>query len=162
MPGLNTKTKPVNEIGCRFASNPKLDRPRSRLSKERRKQVPPSTTNQPTNQTLHFAYWQTVIINTFFTVHCRYRFVEIYYHRSETTHKGKVIPARVETVVLFLPDVWRCLPTRLEWESLQLAYKKQLNRKLNADDEPEAAEPAAGAAAASAAEEAVENQKASS
>lgn len=139
---------PETKIGCL------LDRPRSRLTEE--------GASTATDQTHHFAYWQTVIINTFFTVHCRYRFVEIYYHRSETTHKGKVIPARVETVVLFLPDVWSCLPTRLEWESLQLAYKKQLNRKLNADDEPEAAEPAAGAAAASAAEEAVENQKASS
>ncbi|XP_065333777.1 cell division cycle and apoptosis regulator protein 1-like isoform X4 [Cloeon dipterum] len=92
-----------------------------------------------------------------------YRFVEIYYHRSETTHKGKVIPPRVETVVLFLPDVWSCLPTRLEWESMQLAYKKQLCRKLKADEAPDAAaaaEPAAAVAAATlAAEEAPENQK---
>lgn len=64
-----------------------------------------------------------------------YRFVELYYHRSESTHKGKVIPARVETVVLFLPDVWSCLPTRLEWDGLHIRYQKQLERKLKADQE---------------------------
>jgi len=64
-----------------------------------------------------------------------YRFVELYYHRNESTHKGKVIPARVETVVLFLPDVWSCLPTRLEWDGLHLSYRKQLEHKLKADQE---------------------------
>lgn len=61
-----------------------------------------------------------------------YRFLEIYYRRSETTHKGKLLPARVETVVLFLPDVWSCVPTRLEWDGLHLNYKRQLDRKLKA------------------------------
>ncbi|KAK4883304.1 hypothetical protein RN001_006623 [Aquatica leii] len=64
-----------------------------------------------------------------------YRFVELYYHRNESTHKGKVIPARVETVVLFLPDVWSCLPTRLEWDGLHISYRKQLEHKLKADQE---------------------------
>lgn len=70
--------------------------------------------------------------------------MELYYRRAETTHKsGRVVPSRVETVILFLPDVWRCVPTRLEWDSLHLGYKKQLERKLlrtatNLDD----AEPA--------------------
>ncbi|XP_023931165.1 cell division cycle and apoptosis regulator protein 1-like [Lingula anatina] len=59
-----------------------------------------------------------------------YRFAEIHYHRPEETHKGRVVPARVETVVLFLPDVWSCLPTRLEWEVLQTTYKHQLTDKL--------------------------------
>lgn len=62
----------------------------------------------------------------------RYRFLEIYYRRSETTHKGKLVAARVETVVLFLPDVWSCVPTRLEWDGLHLNYKRQLDRKLKA------------------------------
>ncbi|XP_059474475.1 cell division cycle and apoptosis regulator protein 1-like isoform X2 [Neocloeon triangulifer] len=88
-----------------------------------------------------------------------YRFVEIYYHRSETTHKGKVIPSRVETVVLFLPDVWSCLPTRLEWESLQLSYKKQLGRKLQKPSSATAEAPVEVKAATNAAEEAAENQK---
>ncbi|XP_075217714.1 cell division cycle and apoptosis regulator protein 1-like isoform X2 [Lycorma delicatula] len=70
--------------------------------------------------------------------HCTqwFRFLEIYYRRAETVHKGKTIPARVETVVLFLPDVWNCLPTRLEWDGLQGSYKKLLDRKLNADQDP--------------------------
>ncbi|XP_023244872.1 cell division cycle and apoptosis regulator protein 1 isoform X2 [Copidosoma floridanum] len=60
-----------------------------------------------------------------------YRFLELYYRRAETSHKsGRVVPSRVETVILFLPDVWRCVPTRLEWDSLQLGYKRQLERKL--------------------------------
>ncbi|XP_070153513.1 cell division cycle and apoptosis regulator protein 1 isoform X2 [Polyergus mexicanus] len=69
-----------------------------------------------------------------------YRFLELYYRRAETTHKsGRVVPSRVETVILFLPDVWSCVPTRLEWDGLQLNYKKQLERKLlrassNTDD----------------------------
>lgn len=41
-----------------------------------------------------------------------------------------MVPSRVETVILFLPDVWSCVPTKLEWDGLQLSYKKQLERKL--------------------------------
>ncbi|KAK0097267.1 hypothetical protein PV326_002719 [Microctonus aethiopoides] len=74
--------------------------------------------------------------------HCTqwYRFLELYYRRAETTHKsGRVVPSRVETVILFLPDVWSCVPTRLEWDSLHVSYKKQLERKMvravsNSDD----------------------------
>lgn len=65
----------------------------------------------------------------------RYRFLEIYYRRGESTHKGRVVPARVETVVLFLPDVWSCVPTRLEWDGLHINYKRQLERKLKADQD---------------------------
>lgn len=68
--------------------------------------------------------------------------MEIYYHRAESVHKGKTVPARVETVVLFLPDVWNCLPTRLEWDGLHLNYKKQLDRQLNQDEEAEGDEKA--------------------
>lgn len=63
----------------------------------------------------------------------RYRFVELYYRRAETSHRGKLVAARVETVVLFLPDVWSCVPTRLEWDALHQAYRKQLERRLRAD-----------------------------
>lgn len=76
----------------------------------------------------------------------------MYYRRAESTHKGKLIPARVETVVLFLPDVWSCLPTRLEWDSLQNAYKKQLDRILKVEnpemvvDDESAASSSAGVA----------------
>ena len=60
----------------------------------------------------------------------RYRFTEIRYHRPEEMHKGRLVPARVETVVIFLPDVWSCSPTHLEWDQLQAAYRQQLQDKL--------------------------------
>ncbi|MGH0159783.1 UNVERIFIED_CONTAM: hypothetical protein FKN15_065792 [Acipenser sinensis] len=62
-----------------------------------------------------------------------YRFAEIRYHRPEETHKGRTVPAHVETVVLFLPDVWHCLPTRSEWETLSRGYKQQLSETLQAE-----------------------------
>ncbi|XP_013773988.1 cell division cycle and apoptosis regulator protein 1-like [Limulus polyphemus] len=64
-----------------------------------------------------------------------YRFAEIYYRRGESNHKGRLYPARVETVVIFLPDVWSCLPTQLEWDGLVFQYKNQLQRKLHEDTE---------------------------
>ncbi|XP_033736293.1 cell division cycle and apoptosis regulator protein 1-like isoform X2 [Pecten maximus] len=60
-----------------------------------------------------------------------YRFVEMQYLRPEETHKGKHVAARVETTVIFFPDVWSCTPTRLEWATLQASYKKQLQKKLS-------------------------------
>ena len=60
----------------------------------------------------------------------RYRFAEIRYHRPEESHKGRTVPAHVETVVLFLPDVWHCLPTRSEWEGLSRRLREQLAEKL--------------------------------
>ncbi|KAL1117588.1 hypothetical protein AAG570_003903 [Ranatra chinensis] len=62
-----------------------------------------------------------------------FRFLEIHYHRAESVHKGRQVAARVETVVMFVPDVWSCLPTRLEWDGLQLNYQRQCSRKLNKD-----------------------------
>ncbi|XP_013879868.1 cell division cycle and apoptosis regulator protein 1 isoform X2 [Austrofundulus limnaeus] len=62
-----------------------------------------------------------------------YRFAEIRYHRPEETHKGRTVPAHVETVVLFLPDVWHCLPTRSEWEVLSRRLREQLSEKLSAE-----------------------------
>uniref|UniRef100_A0A3P9ALM0 Cell division cycle and apoptosis regulator protein 1 n=1 Tax=Esox lucius TaxID=8010 RepID=A0A3P9ALM0_ESOLU len=62
-----------------------------------------------------------------------YRFAEIRYHRPEETHKGRTVPAHVETVVLFLPDVWHCLPTRSEWEGLSRGLRDQLAEKLSAE-----------------------------
>lgn len=49
--------------------------------------------------------------------------MELYYRRSETVHKGRVIPARIETVVIFLPDVRSCIPTLIEWDGIQNLYK---------------------------------------
>ncbi|KAM6956273.1 cell division cycle and apoptosis regulator protein 1-like [Aplochiton taeniatus] len=62
-----------------------------------------------------------------------YRFAEIRYHRPEETHKGRTVPAHVETVVLFLPDVWHCLPTRSEWEGVSRGLREQLAEKLSAE-----------------------------
>lgn len=86
-----------------------------------------------------------------------YRFLELYYRRSESTHKGKTIPARVETVVIFLPDVWSCLPTRVEWEGLHSAYRKQFERIVNQSETTsagDAASPGVAAANSSATAEA--------
>lgn len=69
--------------------------------------------------------------------------MELYYRRQETTHKGKAVTARVETVVIYVPDVWNCLPTQLEWDGLQVNYKKLLTAKMN---KAEPAPPAAAAA----------------
>lgn len=59
-----------------------------------------------------------------------YRFAEIRYVRPEEMHKGRLVPARVETVVLFLPDVWSIRPTCLEWDALRGAYKTHLQKRL--------------------------------
>lgn len=66
----------------------------------------------------------------------RYRFVEIYYRRPEIVHKGHLIPARVETVVIFLPDINSCMPTRSEWEKLQQTYKATFERVLYQAEHP--------------------------
>lgn len=81
-----------------------------------------------------------------------YRFVELYYRRSETYHKGRLIPARIETVVIFLPDIRSCQPTRPEWDELHLSYKSHLERIINSQSSdspvpPAAATPTAEAAA---------------
>lgn len=61
----------------------------------------------------------------------RFKFVELYYRRQETTHKGKPVTARVETVVIYVPDVWNCVPTQLEWDGLTVNYKKMYAAKVN-------------------------------
>jgi len=47
------------------------------------------------------------------------------------------VPTRVETVVLFLPDIWSCSPTRLEWQATVSRFQSELDVKLSsstADD----------------------------
>lgn len=64
------------------------------------------------------------------------------------------MPSRVETVILFLPDVWSCVPTRLEWDGLHISYKKQLDKKLvRAASNPDDADPAIDADEAAAADQ---------
>ena len=67
----------------------------------------------------------------------RYHFAEMRYHRPEEMHKGRLVPARVETVVIFLPDVWSCSPSHLEWEAMQSSYKKQLQQKIAEENKDE-------------------------
>ncbi|XP_075156283.1 cell division cycle and apoptosis regulator protein 1-like [Haematobia irritans] len=51
-----------------------------------------------------------------------YRFVELYYHRTEYKNMEKDGPPRVETVVFFIPDVHSCMPTQTEYETLSALY----------------------------------------
>uniref|UniRef100_A0A1Q3F266 Putative cell division cycle and apoptosis regulator protein 1 n=1 Tax=Culex tarsalis TaxID=7177 RepID=A0A1Q3F266_CULTA len=83
-----------------------------------------------------------------------YRFVELYYRRSETyDRKGRLVPARIETVVIFLPDIRSCQPTRPEWDELHLSYKSHLERIINSQSSDSPVPPAAAVAAAAAAGE---------
>ncbi|XP_064458462.1 cell division cycle and apoptosis regulator protein 1-like isoform X2 [Ornithodoros turicata] len=50
-----------------------------------------------------------------------YRIAEICYRResaSSVTNGGKPASATLERVVIFFPDVWRCMPTSQEWADL--------------------------------------------
>ncbi|XP_026322034.1 cell division cycle and apoptosis regulator protein 1-like isoform X2 [Hyposmocoma kahamanoa] len=47
-----------------------------------------------------------------------YRMVEFYYWREGSGGKS-----RLETVVLFLPDVWSAQPSRVDWTTVQEQYK---------------------------------------
>lgn len=89
-----------------------------------------------------------IIILFFFLSFCprRYRFVELYYRRAESVRKGRTIPARVETVVIYLPDVRSCVPTRLEWDALQITYKHKLDQILGQNENAAAAAAAAAVA----------------
>lgn len=72
--------------------------------------------------------------------------MELYYRRSETYHKGRLIPARIETVVIFLPDIRSCQPTRPEWDELHLSYKSHLERIINSQSSDSPVPPAVAAA----------------
>ncbi|XP_069768847.1 cell division cycle and apoptosis regulator protein 1-like, partial [Narcine bancroftii] len=62
-----------------------------------------------------------------------FRFAEIRYQQPGELREGRLLPARVETVVVFLPDVWHCLPTRLEWDALSLGYTQQVTDRDQAE-----------------------------
>lgn len=58
--------------------------------------------------------------------------------REEETHKGKHLPvARVEKVVVFLPDIWSVLPTMMEYASLKDSYNNAMLCKLGLSSKPE-------------------------
>jgi len=61
----------------------------------------------------------------------RYRFAELHYHRAKTTYKGRDVPARVETVVMYTPDTWSIMPSALEWDGLQVRYQRALDKIIS-------------------------------
>ncbi|XP_050051013.1 cell division cycle and apoptosis regulator protein 1-like isoform X1 [Dermacentor andersoni] len=70
-----------------------------------------------------------------------YRFAEICYRRENASPNGAKVPtATLEKVVLFFPDVWRCMPTRQEWADLELRLR---NADTAADDSATAGDAAA-------------------
>src|SRR5690242_10240465 len=89
----------------------------------------------------------------------RYKFLEVRYHRIEKEPAGSTgvpgtkkpgdAPSVVETVVIFIPDVWSVVPTRNEFEVAAEAMKKQRDEKIAELDKPkEEPQPAAQPAAA--------------
>ena len=46
------------------------------------------------------------------------RFNEIHYRRQATSNK----PARTETVVIFFPDVWSCMPSKIDYDEVCATY----------------------------------------
>lgn len=73
---------------------------------------------------------------------------EFYYWR-ESSSGGK---SRLESVVLYLPDVWSAQPTRADWRDIQEGYRSTCDAalaRLEAPAPEPATEPAAAAAAAS-------------
>lgn len=59
-----------------------------------------------------------------------HKFLEIHYRRQETTSK----PARTETTVILLPDVWSIMPTKSEFADLEKRYAEGLKRKINPEE----------------------------
>lgn len=55
------------------------------------------------------------------------RFIEIHYRRQATNTK----PARTETVVIFLPDVWSLMPTKEEHDATCASYEVKCQMKLD-------------------------------
>lgn len=59
--------------------------------------------------------------------------MELYYRRSKV--KGRTFPTRVETVVIYLPDVRSCVPTRIEWDNLHASYKAKMEFVIKQESE---------------------------
>ena len=59
----------------------------------------------------------------------RYRVAEIRYHRVSS------LKNRIESVLLFMPDVWSCVPTAAQWESIVQSY---MHPPTERENDPEA------------------------
>jgi len=69
----------------------------------------------------------------FFHVNNRYRVAEIRYHRVSSSMKS-----RIESVLLFVPDVWSCVPTASQWENIVQSYMQPTSEQTEADPETKA------------------------
>ena len=73
------------------------------------------------------------------------KFLKIHYRRQASSSK----PARTETVVIFFPDIWSAMPTKIEYDSLceqymQACKLKQEGKSLESLKEPESCDKEAG------------------
>ena len=53
------------------------------------------------------------------------KFLKIHYRRQASSSK----PARTETVVIFFPDIWSCMPTKLEYDVMCDQYSQACGLK---------------------------------
>lgn len=63
------------------------------------------------------------------------RMVEIQYHRDEEVRKGLTVPDRVETTVIFVPDVHSCMPTDTEYDQLRKQYLDKCEAVITAAEQ---------------------------
>lgn len=54
--------------------------------------------------------------------------MELHYHRQD--HKKKDAPPRIETVVIYLPDVHSCMPNAAQWQELSQVYKSAVENVI--------------------------------
>jgi hypothetical protein len=64
----------------------------------------------------------------------RYRFAEIRYHRVSS------MKSRIESVLLFVPDVWSCVPTSSQWENIVHSYMQPSSDPVETDPEAKASQ----------------------
>lgn len=62
----------------------------------------------------------------------RYRMAEIRYHRVSS------MKSRIESVLLFVPDVWSCVPTASQWETIVHSYMQPSSEPVENDPEAKA------------------------
>lgn len=54
--------------------------------------------------------------------------MELHYHRQD--HKKKDASPRIETVVIYLPDVHSCMPNAAQWQELSQVYKSAVENVI--------------------------------
>ena len=88
------------------------------------------------------------------------KFLKIHYRRQASSSK----PARTETVVIFFPDIWSCMPTKLEYDVMCDQYSqacglKQEGKSLASLREPQTDKESTTASEAVAEEEEMETEE---